>query len=55
VVPFRDGEGILTEISRKFTLESLQGLLTAAGYSLDRHYQPENGYYSLVLARPAQL
>jgi L-histidine N-alpha-methyltransferase len=55
VIRFLDGESILTEISHKFSLESLQAMLTAAGYTLDRHYQPDNGYYSLVLARPASV
>lgn len=45
------GERILTEISRKFTIESLRGLCSAAGFAVERHYQPGNGYFSLVLAR----
>ena len=49
----QEGESILTEISRKFSVESLQSMLTEAGYMLDRHYQPDNRYYSLLLARPA--
>lgn len=49
---FDDGETIRTEISRKFTPTGLGGLLTAAGLRAIQHYQPENGYYSLVLATP---
>ncbi|MDH3559631.1 MAG: L-histidine N(alpha)-methyltransferase [Gammaproteobacteria bacterium] len=52
-IRLQDGESILTEISRKFSVESLQEMLTEAGYTLDRHYQPDNRYYSLLLARPA--
>ncbi len=44
------GEPILTEISRKFTPASLAALLTAGGFALRRHYEPPDGYFSLVLA-----
>ncbi len=50
-IDFTDGETILTEISRKFTPEALGELMAAAGVRVARHLQPENGYYSLVLAR----
>ncbi|HKJ09718.1 MAG TPA: L-histidine N(alpha)-methyltransferase, partial [Gammaproteobacteria bacterium] len=50
---FASGEAILTEISRKFTPASLEGLLGAAGLAVDRHFEPSNGYFSLVLARPS--
>jgi len=46
-----EGERILTEISRKFTRESLQSLFQAVRFSEVRHYEPGNGYYSLVLLR----
>lgn len=48
------GERILTEISRKFTPGSLTELLTAAGFAVERHFQPDNGFFSLVLAAPAE-
>jgi len=51
-IQFRKGESILTEISRKFTPQSLTEMLKRAGLKVDRHYQPDNGYFSLVLARP---
>ncbi len=54
-IRLQDGESILTEISRKFSDESLQAMLTEAGYTLDRHYQPDNRYYSLLLARPTSI
>lgn len=44
------GERILTEISRKFTRPQLENLLTGAGLEIGHHFQPDNGYYSLVLA-----
>lgn len=53
-VGFEAGESILTEISRKFTLDSLQALLTVSGFELATHFQPENQYFSLVLARPSE-
>jgi L-histidine N-alpha-methyltransferase len=53
-IEFNVGETILTEISRKFTPETLEGLLTEAGLELHQHFEPENQYFSLVLAgRPA--
>jgi L-histidine N-alpha-methyltransferase len=54
VAMFEPGETILTEISRKFTPEDLEGLLGAAGLEMERHFAPDNGYYSLVLARPGE-
>ena len=51
-IDFATGETILTEISRKFSYESLNALLHDAGFRVYRHYQPDNQYYSLVLAHP---
>jgi L-histidine Nalpha-methyltransferase len=42
------GEPILTEISRKFTPEGLHAMLTEAGFEPVSHFEPENGYFSLV-------
>ncbi len=50
----REGERILTEISRKFSLAGLQSLLADAGFVIERHFEPENGYFSLLLAAPAE-
>lgn len=52
IIDFAAGETILTEISRKFSYESLNALLHDAGFSVHRHYQPDDQYYSLVLAHP---
>ena len=46
------GEPILTEISRKFTPSRLESMLVAAGFRVTRHHEPENGCFSLLLARP---
>lgn len=51
-IEVRSGETILTEISRKFTDESLSAMLNTAGFSTTEHYTPSNNYFSLVLARP---
>ncbi|HQU16515.1 MAG: L-histidine N(alpha)-methyltransferase [Chromatiales bacterium 21-64-14] len=45
-------ERILTEISCKFTPASLGALLEAAGLDTEGHFEPSDGYFSLVLARP---
>jgi L-histidine N-alpha-methyltransferase len=50
---FHAQETILTEISRKFTPETLSKLLNEAGLELVEHYQPRNEYFSLVLAKAA--
>ncbi len=51
-VGFDRRESILTEISRKFTVESLARLFREADMVIERHYEPENGYFSLIVARP---
>lgn len=53
VMELEEGEGILTEISRKFTRDDLHGLLAAAGLVVEEHYEATERLYSLVLARPA--
>jgi L-histidine N-alpha-methyltransferase len=47
------GERILTEISRKFTRSSLEGLLDGAGLRVTHHFEPYDQAFSLVLAQPA--
>jgi len=49
-ITFEEGESILTEVSHKFTPQSLQHLVDAGGLRLRKHYQPDNGYFSLLLA-----
>ena len=51
-IQVKSGETILTEISRKFTDESLSAMLNTAGFSTTAHFTPGNNYFSLVLARP---
>ncbi len=50
---FAPGEIIRTEISRKFTGESLNGELVDGGLSPEATYLADGNYFSLVLARPA--
>jgi L-histidine Nalpha-methyltransferase len=49
---FEAGEGIMTEISRKFVPEGLSKLLRDGRFEVTEHYQPDNGYFSLLLAKP---
>ncbi len=51
-VEFDRRESILTEISRKFTFQSLVRLFRDSNMVIERHYEPENGYFSLIVARP---
>ena len=44
------GESILTEVSHKFTTQSLDQLIAAGDLQLHRHYQATNKYFSLLLA-----
>jgi len=43
-------EGILTEISRKFSYDAIRHLIEKAGLVETAHYEPENGWFSLMLA-----
>lgn len=45
-------ESILTEISRKFTVEAIDTLLASAGLRSLEHFEADQGDYSLVLAGP---
>lgn len=47
------GESILTEISRKFSEQSLQSLLQDAGLRIARHFESAHPLFSLVLAKRA--
>jgi L-histidine N-alpha-methyltransferase len=49
-----EGEGVRTEISRKFTRASLNGLLNESGLAVDHHYEAPRGMFSLVLARTVE-
>ncbi len=46
---FAAGEPILTEISQKYSRYRLANLVKAAGLAERAHYQPANGYFSLLL------
>ena len=48
---FERGEKILTEISRKYSKESIHRLLEKSGLVEVKHYEPDNKYFSLVLAK----
>ena len=50
-VRLNEGEKILTEISRKFSYNGLRSLLAAHDLDVQHHFEPENHYFSLVLAR----
>ena len=49
-IEFVQGEKILTEISCKYSYEMLETLLTNAGFQIQNHFEPNNQYFSLVLA-----
>ncbi len=51
-VSFKKGETLLTEISRKFTPESLTHLLNEGGLQIHQHFEAPDHYFSLVLAQP---
>jgi L-histidine N-alpha-methyltransferase len=50
-VTFAAGERILTEISRKFSRDSTEEMLDAAGLELMRWFVPESSHFALALAR----
>lgn len=49
---FSQGNAIRTEISRKFTRKTLEGLLIEAGFNVTSHYEAAAHPFSLVLAAP---
>jgi len=49
---FKEGDAVRTEISRKFTRESLEKLLSDAGFAVCAHYEAAAHPFSLVLAAP---
>jgi L-histidine N-alpha-methyltransferase len=49
----KEGDAIRTEISRKFTRETLETLLIEAGFGVKTHYEAAAHPFSLVLAAPA--
>ena len=50
-ITFRTGDEILTEISHKYTFAEIENLLQQCGFAINSHYQPDNQYFSLILAR----
>lgn len=53
-IAFRENETILTEISRKFTPDSLSQMLENNDFEVLQHYEPSNQFFSLALARPTR-
>lgn len=49
-ITFHQGDSILTEVSHKFTVDSLEELVEVSGLNISKHYEPDNKYFSLVLA-----
>jgi L-histidine Nalpha-methyltransferase len=45
------GESILTELSHKYQFEEIESLLLDHQFEVVKHYQPEDEYFSLLLAR----
>lgn len=52
-VPFLDGESILTEISRKFTRDSVERAYADGGFRLRGWHEDADGWYAVSLASPA--
>jgi L-histidine N-alpha-methyltransferase len=52
-VPFEAGEGMRTEISTKFTRESIAGAFDEAGLRLLDHYTDDGNLFGLALGEPA--
>ena len=45
------GEKILTELSYKFHFDELETMLTDLGLNVIRHFEPDNRYFSVILAQ----
>lgn len=50
MISLHEGEEILTEVSHKYTYDQAETLLTSAGLHILKHVEPENAWFSLVLA-----
>ncbi len=50
-IQLEQGESILTEVSHKFELEEIESLVLNSGFELEQHYQADNQFFSLLLAR----
>ena len=50
-IRLESGEKILTELSYKFCFDELETLLEEVGLNVIRHFEPDNHYFSLVLAQ----
>ena len=51
VIELYPGDEILTELSHKFTYGQAEELLSDCGLDIVSHYEPENRYFSVILAR----
>lgn len=51
MISFRKGDEILTEISHKYTYSEIENLVQQCGLVINSHFQPDNQYFSLILAR----
>lgn len=49
-INFHLGDSILTEVSHKYTSDGLEKLVEENGLNICNHYEPENKYFSLILA-----
>ena len=50
-----EGEPIQTEVSRKFTRECIDELMTSCRYTPLRHFVADNEYFSLLLSRVSEV
>ena len=50
-VTFKPGDQILTEVSHKYTSDGIEQLLQQSELKIVEHYQPDNQYFSLILAQ----
>lgn len=48
-IRFVQGDDILTEISQKYTYKGIEKMLLEANFSIMKHYEDENAYFSLIL------
>jgi len=51
ILELEKGELILTELSYKYSPQDLQSLLVDAGLDVVGHYEPSDGFFSLMLSR----
>lgn len=51
VLRFKPGDEILTEVSHKYSFDGIESILEQSSFRIIQHHEPDNRYFSLILAK----